>query len=360
MRLMIGLRATTMELIIIANDRNMKYTILTLSLLFSFSLDAQHVMMGSGDGPPTAPPASATDFRIVVNTANSGVSLSDQFQFTGAVGDYDVDVYDQTGTTLIESHTGLSNAATITIAAGAGIYELRVHPAVVNGFNLIAFASGGDKDKLIEIRNWGSNVFWSSFINAFNGCQNLTTVSSITPASSSSVTSAFRMFAGCTSLVSADLTGLDMSSVTSIGVMFAVCNNSPNVDITGWNTTSLTSVRQFLSSASGISINLNEIDFSNVTDFYRFARGNKDLSNVTGIENINISSATNLSGFFNASSVSTSVYDQLLINWEGLIPPTGLTFDGGSSTYTLGSAAETARTSLINTYGWTITDGGGI
>ncbi len=55
MRLMIGLRATTMELIIIANDRNMKYTILTLSLLFSFSLDAQHIMLGSGDGPPTAP-----------------------------------------------------------------------------------------------------------------------------------------------------------------------------------------------------------------------------------------------------------------------------------------------------------------
>lgn len=338
----------------------MKYIILTLSLLFSFSLDAQHIMLGSGDGPPSAPPASATDFRIVVNTANSGVSLSDQFQFTGAVGDYDVAVYDQTGTTFIESHTGLSNAATITIGAGAGIYELRVYPAAVNGFNRIQFNNTGDFNKLIEVRNWGSDVFWSSFDYAFNGCRNLTTVSSITPASSSSVTNAFRMFTNCTSLVSADLTGLDMSSVTSMGLMFLGCTSSPSIDITGWNTTSLTSVRQFITLSPGISINLNEIDFSNVTDFYRFARSNADLSNVTGIENINISSATDLRGFLSNTSVSTSVYDQLLINWEGLVPSTGLTFDGGSSTYTLGGAAEAARTSLINTYGWTITDGGGI
>ena len=38
----------------------------------------------------------------------------------------------------------------------------------------------------------------------------------------------------------------------------------------------------------------------------------------------------------------------------------GLTPNFGGSQYTLGGAAESARNTLINTYGWTITDGGGI
>lgn len=38
-----------MELIIIANNRNMKYIILTLSLLFSLSLSGQHMMLAGGE-----------------------------------------------------------------------------------------------------------------------------------------------------------------------------------------------------------------------------------------------------------------------------------------------------------------------
>jgi hypothetical protein len=32
----------------------------------------------------------------------------------------------------------------------------------------------------------------------------------------------------------------------------------------------------------------------------------------------------------------------------------------GTSTYTTGSAAATARNTLVNTYGWSITDGGAV
>jgi len=59
-------------------------------------------------------------------------------------------------------------------------------------------------------------------------------------------------------------------------------------------------------------------------------------------------------------TLSTVNYDALLIGWEAQAPTTGHSISFGYSKYTLGSTAEAARTSLISTYGWTITDGGGI
>jgi len=40
------------------------------------------------------------------------------------------------------------------------------------------------------------------------------------------------------------------------------------------------------------------------------------------------------------------------------VPQSNMSVHFGNSQYTAGGAAEAARTSLINTYGWTITDGG--
>jgi len=38
--------------------------------------------------------------------------------------------------------------------------------------------------------------------------------------------------------------------------------------------------------------------------------------------------------------------------------PSNIITSMGTSTYTANSAAATARSTLVNTYGWTITDGG--
>ena len=162
--------------------------------------------VSAATGQITAP--SNIDFRILVNTANAGVSNNDQFQFTGALGDYDVEVWDSTGTTLLETITGLSDAATITIAAGAGTYELRVFAAETSGFNQIRFNNTGDKDKLIEIRNWG-DVVWSRMDQVFRGCKNLTSVTSFVDP--------------------------DFSNVTNMLFMFYDCDNIPTLDVSRFN-----------------------------------------------------------------------------------------------------------------------------
>jgi hypothetical protein len=56
-------------------------------------------------------------------------------------------------------------------------------------------------------------------------------------------------------------------------------------------------------------------------------------------------------------TLSTSNYDAMLVSWSQLPPYNGVVFDAGSSQYSDGSAAI-ARQLLIDTFGWTIIDGG--
>ena len=60
---------------------------------------------------------------------------------------------------------------------------------------------------------------------------------------------------------------------------------------------------------------------------------------------------------FRDVTLSRPNYEALLINWNAQVLQSGVTFDGGNSTYCSQSAAN-ARTNMINSDGWNITDGG--
>jgi len=61
---------------------------------------------------------------------------------------------------------------------------------------------------------------------------------------------------------------------------------------------------------------------------------------------------------FLSIALPTATYDDLLVNWEAQAVNNSVSFNGGNSTYTSGSAAATARQALIDDHSWTITDGG--
>jgi len=76
-----------------------------------------------------------------------------------------------------------------------------------------------------------------------------------------------------------------------------------------------------------------------------------------------IDSLTNASGMLSDSAMSTANYDALLQSWDtqaGNKGVTGVQLGASGVTFTGGSAAETARDSLINDHNWTINDGGSV
>jgi surface protein len=134
--------------------------------------------------------------------------------------------------------------------------------------------------------------------------------------------------------------------------------SSFNQNIGSWNVSGATNMFDMFASATTFNQDLSSWDVSNVTDFDGM------FSNATSfnqsLANWDISSATVLNNMLNNCGMSTANYDATLIGWEAQAPPTGLTLGAQGLTYTLGGAAQAARTSLISTYGWTITGDSGV
>jgi len=79
------------------------------------------------------------------------------------------------------------------------------------------------------------------------------------------------------------------------------------------------------------------------------------------LSNWDISNITNMADLFRLGGFDTvKKYDDTLISWSAGNPQSNIVINFGDNQYTLGGAAEAARNTLINTYGWTITDGGGV
>jgi surface protein len=236
-------------------------------------------------------------FIIEVKTDNTGVSNNNQFQFTGALGDYNVVA--KQNDIVVATFNDLSGQETITLPS-SGVYNLEVIPKEVNGFNRIAFDNEGDRRKLTDIKQWGE-VAWSSFKRAFFGCSNMLVTATDVP-NLSSVNSIFAMFAFASS-ANPNTSNWDVSSVTNMGFMFRRAS-SANPKMRNWD----------VSNANLMS---------------------------TMLENSNLS-VENL----------TACYE----NWSQLSLQNNVSFDAGTTKYN--ASGQAGRDILVNTYNWTITDGG--
>ena len=176
----------------------------------------------------------------------------------------------------------------------------------------------------------------------------------------SNVTSMTRMFRDCTSF-NQYIGEWDVSDNTSVYLMFRNAS-SFNQDLTYWDITNITSFNSMFRGATSFNGDVSIWDTSNADNFIRMFTDcpafNQDLSawDITGLSLVPNAGLD----FLNSSTLSTANYDATLIGWAAQTPINGLIFNFGTSKFTLSSAAETARDTLINTYGWTILDGGGI
>ena len=292
----------------------------------------------------TAPPVPSP-FVISVKTDNTGSSANNQFTIPTTGTGYNYEVKTSDGQII----TGNTGNTTITFPSN-GTYDVEI----LGDFPRIYFNNTGDKAKLLDIKNWG-DIVWTSMLKAFRGCSNLTVLTAtdvlICPIDLTS------MFNGCSNL-NTDLTNFNTSSVTSIGQMFAFTNNF-NGDITTWDTSNVTSSYYAFRSANAFNQNIGGWNTSSIVNMGDMFGGSIKAFN-QDISGWDVNQVTQFARFMQGVTLSTANYDALLIAWDaqGAMSYSG-TVPFGNSQYTLGGAAEAARTSLISKWG-AITDGGGV
>ena len=289
---------------------------------------------------------SENRFIISIKTDNTGTSNDDQFTLPWT-GSYDVEWGD--GVT----DTGQTDTTTHTYAT-AGTYDVSVTPTNQCRIN---FNGGGDRQKLLAVKNWGTGV-WSTFSGAFSGCSRMDLTATDTP-DLSIVTTLANIFRNCLIMVgNSSFENWDTSNVDNISGSFRAAKLF-NQNISSWDTSNFNTLSNTFFDADSFNQPIGSWDTSNITTFNNTFRSNLSTFNQS-LANWDITSLTIGSNMFNASGLSTASYDATLIGWAAQSITNAVNIDFGSSQYTLGGAAEAARDTLVNTYGWTITDGGGI
>jgi len=338
-----------------------------------------------------------TAFIIEVKTDNAGTSNDNQFQFTGAEGDYNVVA--KQNDIVVANFNDLSGAETITLPS-SGVYNLEIKAKEVNGFNQIQFNNGRDKLKITDIKQWGE-VAWSSFSRAFFGCSNMLTTATDVP-NLSNVTNMEYMFRGASS-ANPNTSNWDVSNVTTMAFMFRNATSanpntsnwdvsnvttmafmfrnatSANPDTSNWDVSSVTDMTYMFREASSANPVTTNWDVSSVTDMNRMFlnassanpdTSNWNVSNVTSmnrmfrnatsanpdVSNWDVSSVTLMINMFENSNLSTENLTACYENWSQLSLQNNVSFGAGTTKYN--ASGQAGRDILVNTYNWTITDGG--
>jgi len=245
---------------------------------------------------------SSAPFIIEVKTDNAGTSNNDQFQFTGAVGDYNVIA--KQGGVIVATFNDLSGAETITFSDGAGTYTLEITPKSVNPFNQIQFNYSGDVDKITEIKQFGTTI-WSSFENAFNGCENMLVSATDIP-NLSSVTNMSKMF-GSAALANPNAKNWNVSNVTNMNLMFA--DSAFNKNINNWDVSNVTNMGGMFINLTLFNQPLNSWNVSSVTNMANMFGGTSSFNQP--LYNWDVSNVTNMGGMFTFSTV----FNQDLSGW---------------------------------------------
>ena len=170
------------------------------------------------------------------------------------------------------------------------------------------------------------------------------------------VTNMSGMFSAATAF-NQDLSGWDVSNVTDMGGMFYGAT-AFNGAIGNWDVIKVTNMWGMFSGASAFEGNgLETWNVVGVTDMaYMFSGASAfDQSLATW----NIGNVTDMTGMLDNSGMSAKNYSYTLIGWAAQNVQNGVALGSAGLNYcTNGSEAETARTSLIQDHGWTISPNG--
>jgi len=276
-------------------------------------------------------------FIITVKTDNSGTSATNQFTLpiTGTGYAYDIETSDG------QSITGLTSGTTITFPT-AGTYDVFIS----GSFPQCYFNNGGDKLKLLDIKNFGIYALGSTSQSfAFFGCSNMV-ISATDVGYFGDVTNFSLAWYNCSSLTSFPL--IDTSSGTNFSAAWLGCSSLtsfPLLDtISGTN---FSFAWRFCSSLTSFPL----IDTSSGTNFDRTWSFCSSLTSFPA-NAFDTNIASNYANSFTTTNLTTQSIDDILVSLVTSGVSNG-TFDQ-SEGQAPSATGQNAITTLLGR-GWTIT-----
>ena len=149
-----------------------------------------------------------------------------------------------------------------------------------------------------------------------------------------------------------DVSGWDISKVTNMNNMFRNAFVF-NQDIGGWDTSMVRHMTSTFRDAAVFNQDIGGWDTSSVSDMSQMFYNAEAFDQNIG--SWDVASLTNAANMFQGATLSSENYDALLAGWAAQSLQTGVNFHGGNSQY---CATDEHHTTLTQTYGWNITDGG--
>jgi len=288
---------------------------------------------------------TTTDFVMQVTIP------SDSFAFTvvcidSGVYDGAIDWGDGTTTTI----TTFDDSDLSHTYATAGDYEIRLSGAFprlyLNGM-LTA-----ERNTITSIDNMGflGLVSGSSIFRDLDFCTNLTFGNTDQSANGS----LFRLFLNTSAAMTVDMTNVSFDICNSTREAFQAANVT-SFDASGASMPNLNTTRDmFVGSTTSylrIADLLNSSNFA-IGMFRTFNNVALDDTDLDQVDPDNLGTLTDM--FAGSTSMPPAEYDKILNAWAASAPAAKVF----TNPFTYTEAGADARDTLINTYGWTITDGG--
>lgn len=328
------------------------------------------------------------------------VSINQTVSFTLPLGDGLIDWGD--GNTTVVTASALYSH---TYAASTGTYKVVIYGDVLydwyayntNTPSVVGVLSYGHKGDRIPYFYSPNLTYVPSEISpkltilsrAFRNCSSFNS-SSVTSWDTSNVTSMRDMFNNAEAF-NQNISSWDVANVTDMQGMFRD-TIAFNQDISSWDVFNVANMSFMFYNADGFNQSLSAWDTSSVTTmdymFYSAGSFNQDItawdtSNVTSMRYmfqatslnkdmgaLKINSCVDMTSIFEFAPMSTENYSRTLIgfanshyagNAQNNVPLGAGTITYNNTVYTTGNQfndAVSARNYLVNTAGWTITDGG--
>jgi len=175
-----------------------------------------------------------------------------------------------------------------------------------------------------------------------------------------------------------DIGSWDTSNVTNMDSMFFGAS-SFNQNIGSWNTSNVTDMRALFRNATAFNQDIGNWNTSNVIIISGMFNGatafNQDIGSWNtskvivmrfmfngatafnqDIGNWDVSNVTDMDSMFNDANLSTENLTLIYENWSQLALQQNVAFGAGTIQYN--ASGQAGRDILVNTYNWTITDGG--